>query len=84
MEAEAGDAGTKQHHGEAASTSGATVPFDRSSSRFSVPGSESFDGALRIRCAARRFSSAVEGRVARACRKLTGRRSWLCCRSSRI
>ncbi|RCV27450.1 hypothetical protein SEVIR_5G329900v4 [Setaria viridis] len=40
MDAEAGEAGE-------ASTSGAAVPFGRSSSRLGGPGAESFDGALR-------------------------------------
>ncbi|CAL4973937.1 unnamed protein product [Urochloa decumbens] len=46
-DAEAGDAGTQhqQTAGEA-STSGAAVPFGRSSSRLGAPGAESFDGAL--------------------------------------
>ncbi|WVZ68750.1 hypothetical protein U9M48_017650 [Paspalum notatum var. saurae] len=45
MDAEAGKAGMRPPG--AASTSGAAVPFGRSSSRLGVPGAESFDGALK-------------------------------------
>ncbi|KAJ1285500.1 hypothetical protein BS78_03G283900 [Paspalum vaginatum] len=45
MDAEAGKAGMPPSG--AASTSGAAVPFDRSSSRLGVPAAESFDGALK-------------------------------------
>ncbi|TVU35032.1 hypothetical protein EJB05_16898, partial [Eragrostis curvula] len=50
MDAEAGsEAGTQQQQQQAAAvastSSGATVPFDRSSSRLGAPGAESFDGA---------------------------------------
>ena len=47
MDAEAGKAGMRPPG--AASTSGAAVPFGRSSSRLGVPGAESFDGALKVR-----------------------------------
>ncbi|KAK3165507.1 hypothetical protein QOZ80_1AG0034030 [Eleusine coracana subsp. coracana] len=49
MDAEVGEAGPppQQQQQAEASTSGAAVPFGRSSSRLSVPGAESFDGALR-------------------------------------
>nr|CAB3474327.1 unnamed protein product [Digitaria exilis] len=47
MDAEAGEAGMKAAGAAEASTSGAAAPFGRSSSRLSVPGAESFDGALR-------------------------------------
>ncbi|OEL22455.1 putative protein ABIL5 [Dichanthelium oligosanthes] len=45
MDAKAGEAGMQPPG--AASTSGAAVPFGRSSSRIGAPGAESFDGALR-------------------------------------
>ncbi|KAF8766260.1 hypothetical protein HU200_007772 [Digitaria exilis] len=64
MDAEAGEAGMKAAGAAEASTSGAAAPFGRSSSRLSVPGAESFDGALRV-CRAARLAS-------RACSKLTG------------
>lgn len=46
MDAEAGEEGAQP--AGAASTSGAAVPFGRSSSRLGAPGAESFDGALRV------------------------------------
>ncbi|CAO2178174.1 unnamed protein product [Urochloa humidicola] len=45
--AEAGEAGTQTQQAGEASTSGAAVPFGRSSSRLGTPAAESFDGALR-------------------------------------
>jgi hypothetical protein len=81
-DAEVGDTGTQQPPQAAASTSSVAVLFGRSSSLLSAPGAESFDNALRVRCAAHCFCFAVAG--SRVCSsKLTHQCSWLC-RSSRI